>query len=47
MKVHGYTCPECKFYHDHTDAAQVNGHLQVTCADCGWRGVFELGEVET
>lgn len=41
MIVQGYTCPKCGFYHDHTNAAQVNGTIQVTCADCDWREVFE------
>lgn len=45
MRVYGYTCPECGFYHDHTDAARVNGELQVTCVDCDWREVIDSGEV--
>ena len=44
MKVYGYRCPECNFYHDHTDAARVNDQLQVTCAYCDWREVIEVSE---
>jgi len=36
MKVHGFRCPTCGFYHDQTRAAQQESGLKIQCVDCGW-----------
>jgi len=41
MRVHGYSCPECGFYHDHTNAAPQESGLKIKCADCGWVETIE------
>jgi len=41
MRIHGYSCTNCGFYHDRTDAAVQESGLKIKCVDCGWVETFD------